>query len=69
VQLIPFPRRDEAAVMLFRRVIDPENFGPRVYSLLRDMEAERLRARLGGAFTPPEVDEDTKAVVFLTEQQ
>ena len=69
VSLVPFPRRDEAAVMLFRRVIDEDNFGPRVFSLLRGSEAKGLLKRLGDVFTPPSDGScNDKALVFLTEQ-
>ena len=52
VQLITYQRRVDAAVMLFRRTVDPPNYVDVVYGLLKPAERKSLRLRLGEAILP-----------------
>ena len=52
VSLIAYQQRVDAAVMLFKRTVDQQNFAEQVYRLLKPSERGGLRGRLGEALTP-----------------
>jgi len=51
IRLIEYRSRIDAVVMLFKRVVDPQKFVSRVYSLLKEDETKMLRSRLGPGLT------------------
>ena len=80
VKLIEYKSKVDAVVMLFRRVVDPDNFVECVYFLHKESETKALRSRLGPGLAPmlpkselakdpPEPAPAEEAVaVFLTEE-
>jgi Ran GTPase-activating protein (RanGAP) involved in mRNA processing and transport len=72
VKLITYQRRVDAVVMLFKRIVDIEQFYSEVWSELRPSERSAVRIRLGillarllAEHEPEQVE--TTAVAFLTE--
>ena len=81
VKLVEYRSRVDAVVMLYRRVVDRENFVKKVYHLLKADETKLLRSRLrpGLKVDFPEADypglaadfakddAENPAVLFMTE--
>ena len=73
IKLITFQRRVDAVVMLFKRIVDMENFYSEVWSELKSSEKSAVRIRLGILLArllaehEPEREAETTAVAFLTE--
>lgn len=70
VALITYQRRVDAAIMLFRRTVDPAKFVDVVYNMLKPSERKALRLRLGEGITPmlPEAERalDTEEELLKT---
>ena len=62
VALITYQRRVDAAVMLFRRTVDPANYVDVVYGMLKRAERKMLVQRLGEAILPI-LPEEEKSII------
>jgi len=64
---LSFPRRADAAVMLFRRIVDLGRFVDEVYRPLTTVEKRALRERLGEALAPLLPPEEEQAELLASE--